>query len=1812
VTPSVDWLHGAIDDLRNGADLGSLLLDGFTRADRETLRRCAAVTRFDRALFEALLQVPGGAGLHALEERGALTADQQDGTLRIADHLRGPSWESWWPAGDRGTEFPEPLRAFAAALAAYYRDGEPDQVEEIRQLLRCDEPEALRCFRAAFDLADRELDLARCQDLLAVLDDPDASRAASPALLERRTAARVRLQSRALWRTAYQQSAHYFSRPRAEEPLRALLTDDRARVLQLHAPGGAGKTSLLRWFAARHCQERDTPVPCAWIDFDTADPLTAAAHPWLLLLEAATQFDRQLPGEPFATLLLEYGPLAPALARNAGPSSLDRLDGLADPASLGRRITARFTATLAEALTGLGAPAVLLLDTFEELTLRAAPDTAALPRLLEQVQREVPELRLVFSGRYDLTEPSAEPLPENPGRPEAEASGAGTGTGTGTGTAAGVERLPGFGRLFPEAARAKVSPFSAAEADGYLFARGIGDHRLRAAVITVSGGLPFTLALFADIAPTLTPQQIREAPGPKLLYAIDRVLERIDDDRVRWVLRYGVLPRRLSLRFVREVMHPHLVRGIRGESDADDPDQDARRVLRKPILQKARPGLSDEGTELEGLWRELTAYAGSSSWVSVDPLHPEELIFHLNVRAPLRRLLAAHPVHRLLHRDAADHFRALAESEPAEWARWTSEELYHRFQLGEDEGIAAWHSARKRSADRPDRLGELAHDLLGPDYRADQSDRADSTGVLPEVVRAQAQLLTARAALDNPAGISSSQWVRVHQGLVRARGGLRKVLAPVEGGFAELVRADTSAWANALVDVLLRLGDLPAAAEEATAALRQFAGRLRPQEEAAIRVRRASSLLRLRRPDEAEEDFRTAYNALARTDGRAALDIAGTAAAALLDSGQIRLAAGWLPEITEADDDGRTDRAGTDLRTDQTRTDTPPDLLRTHDRLLLSLGRPGDQLDAGWDARDPWSALAAARSLLALYRPLAADKALAAAEAAIARGETSRSPDTWEADRSWVVARTTVTSDVYAMLRDPGAAGGEWALLMGQEVSDQELAALTVGAARAVVHAGGSLNDAERLLNRAGRLGGWNGFEEWTAENADWRLLWWQVHLEMQRLRLPSLDDLYEAMEFAVAQDPELALRMLIGLAGLDPPASADFVLQDLPTVLAAFPTRESVLIRLGDLARCARPWELPEHQAEAILRECLKGPFDLAEWSSSDQSAALGLHLVELLRLLGRPGEAMALLRSCTERLAPREPFLWVHWARAMRRLGHPAPVPPWVPDLLSAEYAVYGTVRAEAAIGLARGRFAAGQYRDARELAAAAWRLVGGPAAAADRLSVDCLELLVRIEDADLGGLPSPVEDPADALAEHLIALGLALPATPVRRRPATEPGRSAEGLVTARLKPAASFPYRVPRVAAHPSARPARPVPEIRAELDLDGRRQRLELTLTARPSSFVGAARRVGSELPGWLWSDAQTDFLPMGLLQELVNRPFEWGTEAGELLGSLAASQNLRLPGNGGGNGEGSREGSHEGSGEGLIDVRLDLSAPELWPVPWEWIWSVRPPFGDRPPRQLYRSGDARLRERHLALLSRRVSESSGAPDRALPPRLLARLVAERAAAARPDRPLRVVMLRPLQKGRNSSSERNLPETAYTASGRFSVEIGARADMHRPHDRDLLHVQGSFVEYRGAIALDLHDGLPPVLPEELAPRIPPKSPWPLLVLEAIQPTSSSEWTRQVLLRNAFAHKVLEQGSLPVVLAVGPFQDQREHRRVLADALADGRRPGEAAALVTQATVRQFGPGVVVIGLLALPALFSHLPMDCLLPLGTDLPPLGSDL
>ena len=56
---------------------------------------------------------------------------------------------------------------------------------------------------------------------------------------------------------------------------------------------------------------------------------------------------------------------------------------------------------------------------------------------------------------------------------------------------------------------------------------------------------------------------------------MERVLDRIPDRGVRWLLRYGVIPRWLSLPLAREVLAPYLAKAMAGDPAFDDPAADA-------------------------------------------------------------------------------------------------------------------------------------------------------------------------------------------------------------------------------------------------------------------------------------------------------------------------------------------------------------------------------------------------------------------------------------------------------------------------------------------------------------------------------------------------------------------------------------------------------------------------------------------------------------------------------------------------------------------------------------------------------------------------------------------------------------------------------------------------------------------------------------------------------------------------------------------------------------------------------------------------------------------------------------------------------------------------------------------------------------------------------------------------------------------------------------------------------------------------------------------------------------------------------------
>jgi len=648
---------------------------------REALRRCAVPRKFGQAMYEALLRPPGGPDLDLLVRLGQLeTITDRSDRYRLQSEVGEAALLDWWLDDGRlpALELPVPARLRKLAEAVGAADElDVSRLDRLSVVLLHDPDRAGQAFQALYAEADDRHDLARCRAILDVLDAPDRLPLLSPDLAAQRNEYATYLAARTLWVDDYYRSAHYVSRPDAERALERVLAPDGPRILQLYARGGMGKSMQLRWFAAR----RVVPdrIPCARVDFDNVHPLVAARLPWLLLLEAAAQLDRQITGGPFQELLAAHGryrallPLTPLLGEaEAAPRHATTDDG--------EDVVARFCAIVQELRPTR--PVVLVLDTVEEM-LRPSVNPAGLVRLLEELVASTPALRVVLAGRYDLREPG------RPTRGMAMAS-------------------------------LKLEPLTDAEQDRYLTQiRGISDPDLVDAIRWLSRGLPLTLSLYANLvteAQSITADELHSCDDPGLLSAVTRVVKRVDDQRVRWLLRYGVIPRRLSFDFVRSVMRPYLLAGMSGRSTVDAPEEDRRpHDTDQPVFRTdVAPPQGD--AELQEVWDGLLAYAADYGWVSVEP--DGAVQFRSDLQEPLRYLIQPHEVFDSLQRDAVAFFEAKAEADPANWATWTREAIFHGLYVDVESSVQAWQEAieQARSVRRNDWCLDLATDLLGREF----------------------------------------------------------------------------------------------------------------------------------------------------------------------------------------------------------------------------------------------------------------------------------------------------------------------------------------------------------------------------------------------------------------------------------------------------------------------------------------------------------------------------------------------------------------------------------------------------------------------------------------------------------------------------------------------------------------------------------------------------------------------------------------------------------------------------------------------------------------------------------------------------------------------------------------------------------------------------------------------------------------------------------------------------------------------------------------------------------------------------------------
>lgn len=755
----------------------SLVVGALPDEELQLLRRGAVLRYITRDLAEVVTESPQAA--QRLVEHPLVQGDE---LWTIADPLRKALLAGWDGADAirvRVAESPAGLDSLYARLS-----GARTRTAALAELER------------EFAAALTDADVPRAHDLVRLLDEWPVAEVTEARLLRDRLAPRLRRHSRGL--RDREATARYLERD-FEAELRSMLRTDRRRwLIQLHGPGGRGKTVLLKNLLSRWCPRHDIPV--ARIDFDHVAQLgIATAEPWRLLLALAAQLDPQLPRSPFGRLLASYD-LVPAVTQ---PEALPRVapGAVAAPAAgrdeldvyAAREVPRAFRGELAAAV-GAG-PVVIALDTVENVLHAEGADLGPLLAELAATRREgVPGLRVILSGRYDLT--GDRPAPGGGRRP----------------------RVPGFRerfagapeeterarwgttevRLAREVATLEIPGFTPEEARRFLAERGgLTDPAIVAAIVARTHDNPMKLDLLAEYVhrnPEVTAETIASFARIDLFYLVDRVVDRIADGRVQWLLRWGALLPHVTREAVEQVIWPALDAFAAFRSSYDDPTRDGLPEARPEVSRWEIPALPSvrEAGALETAWDRMLDYAAHSSWVSAVDGLDDAVAFHPEVREPLRRLLreGGHPAYDDIHRRAYAYWAGAAGS--ARGAARTAALralLFHAFQPWD----GAEHDGDRLFVDLLGRLGEdregrgaLARDVL--DLQAPSADsRALAHLELAEAVVAAAGQ---RAAPVDESALS------YHLGLVgdRLRGREPKRTAFLEGVLLEATGRLDEGW----------------------------------------------------------------------------------------------------------------------------------------------------------------------------------------------------------------------------------------------------------------------------------------------------------------------------------------------------------------------------------------------------------------------------------------------------------------------------------------------------------------------------------------------------------------------------------------------------------------------------------------------------------------------------------------------------------------------------------------------------------------------------------------------------------------------------------------------------------------------------------------------------------------------------------------------------------------------------------------------------------------------------------------------------------
>ncbi len=308
--------------------------------------------------------------------------------------------------------------------------------------------------------------------------------------------------------------------------LRQIFSWNDKPPLVLHGPGGVGKSTLLAKFILDHVmlmlpagnlaepasQDQDADpnrFPFAYLDFDR--PSLIAEEPITLLIEALRQMEVQFPSSAKSLKHLRDSwnqRIENRTARKRQPG------GTVDaPARVDKRDL--FLDEFAEEAKGLvlgDKPLLLILDTFEEVQYRSSAFVDELFEFLESLQKRIPTLRAVLSGRAPIES----------------------------------KRFKTEGL--------QISVFDAEIAQGFLESHGITDPELAKLVATQVGGSPLTLKLAVE----LLRREGAGAKGIKNLKTKDRLLKKLDDGAIQVQLFTRILEH-IHEPDVAKLAHPGLV-----------------------------------------------------------------------------------------------------------------------------------------------------------------------------------------------------------------------------------------------------------------------------------------------------------------------------------------------------------------------------------------------------------------------------------------------------------------------------------------------------------------------------------------------------------------------------------------------------------------------------------------------------------------------------------------------------------------------------------------------------------------------------------------------------------------------------------------------------------------------------------------------------------------------------------------------------------------------------------------------------------------------------------------------------------------------------------------------------------------------------------------------------------------------------------------------------------------------------------------------------------------------------------------------------